>query len=371
MRLPSAVAAILTLVAASTATARPVTDCPQRDDPFSIDLPLIDLLASPAARAIVDRELPGAFDRAPKMFVSQTVPSFAALLSIRSATMIVTAKPGELARLDRELRALRVTQADKTTRCARYDNDVPWFSPPAGRPRILLFEKINGFRDGPSVAAARAAFLDMAKRNGWVVAVTDKGGAFNAVTLRQFDAVIWNNISGDVLTLSQRRAFRKWLEAGKGFIGVHGSAGDPTYFWDWYADSLIGARFKGHPMWPQFQDAHVVVDDPDHPVVQGLPRQWIMNDEWYSFKASPRASGSHIIATLDESTYKLQGMGQDLQMGDHPIAWTRCVRSGRIFYSAIGHRPEIYSDPRYVRMLENAIDWAATGRGPACRGKGD
>jgi type 1 glutamine amidotransferase len=52
-------------------------------------------------------------------------------------------------------------------------------------------------------------------------------------------------------------------------------------------------------------------------------------------------------------------------MGDHPIAWTRCVGKGRAFYAAIGHRPETYADPHYVTMLENAVAWAAS-RGSAC-----
>ncbi|MBW8880252.1 MAG: ThuA domain-containing protein [Asticcacaulis sp.] len=46
-------------------------------------------------------------------------------------------------------------------------------------------------------------------------------------------------------------------------------------------------------------------------------------------------------------------------MGDHPIAWTRCVGSGRSFYSAIGHRPENYSEPSSILLLEHGIAWAA------------
>jgi type 1 glutamine amidotransferase len=52
-------------------------------------------------------------------------------------------------------------------------------------------------------------------------------------------------------------------------------------------------------------------------------------------------------------------------MGDHPIAWSRCIGSGRMFYSAIGHRPERYSDANYVQMLEQAVAWTSgpkTGR---------
>jgi type 1 glutamine amidotransferase len=51
-------------------------------------------------------------------------------------------------------------------------------------------------------------------------------------------------------------------------------------------------------------------------------------------------------------------------MGDHPIAWTRCIGRGRSFYSAIGHRPESYAVPSHVRLLEQAVEWAA-GSGEA------
>lgn len=70
---------------------------------------------------------------------------------------------------------------------------------------LLLIEKINGFRDSPSVAAAHAAFAP--------------------AILRRFDAVIWHNVSGDVLALSRRRAFQACI----GHVGVHGSAGDPVH----------------------------------------------------------------------------------------------------------------------------------------------
>jgi type 1 glutamine amidotransferase len=253
-------------------------------------------------------------------------------------------------------------------RCARYDVAPPRLAVPKGRPRVLLFEKINGYRDSPSVDGAHAAFVAMAARKHWGLVTTDKGSAFAPAILRRFDVVIWNNISGDVLTLTQRAAFRRWMEQGGGFVGVHGSAGDPVTFWDWYVDDLIGARFTGHPMAPQFQTARVKLEDPAHPAVQGLPATWDMTEEWYSFKASPRGVGAHILATLDETTYQPVGInGQDLRMGDHPMVWTRCIGKGRMFYSAIGHRPEHYVDPLYVRMLEQAVGWSAGVDGQRCR----
>jgi len=45
---------------------------------------------------------------------------------------------------------------------------------------------------------------------------------------------------------------------------------------------------------------------------------------------------------------------QDLRMGDHPIAWIHCLGEGRSFYSAIGHRPESYSEPHYLKRTNDA-----------------
>jgi uncharacterized protein len=176
-------------------------------------------------------------------------------------------------------------------------------------------------------------------------------------------------VSGDVLTLTQRSALQGYVEHGGGFVAFHGAGGDPVYFWDWYVDTLIGARFIGHPLSPQFQEARIVVTDDPKSIARDLAPGWVMTDEWYSFKASPRLSGAEVIATLDESTYSPKGMGsQDLHMGDHPIAWTKCVGKGRAFYSAIGHRPETYSEPHNVRLLEHAIQWSAGSGDPICEG---
>lgn len=363
-------AAIAAWTVALPAAAQPVLDCPLRDAPFSIESPLIDLLLSPAARDVLNKAAPGRFERLPPRFAGTEPPTFAAILTLREASRFTGLDAKAVAALDPQLRALPVTQADKAARCARYDNERPAFSLPAGKPRLLLFEKINGFRDDPSVKAAHAAFLAMAKRKGWTIATADKGGAINPATLSQFDAIIWNNISGDVLTLSQRDALKTYLENGGAFIAVHGSGGDPVYFWDWYADRLIGARFAGHPMEPQFQDARVVVQSPSHPIARKLPREWVMNDEWYSFKTNPRSAGAQVILSLDESSYKPVGpMGVDLKMGDHPLAWTNCLGKGRTFYSAIGHRPETYSQPQHVALLEAAVEWATNPKSCAAQAR--
>ena len=334
-------------------------DCPMRDDVLSIDSPLVDVLLNPAGLALLEGDQPGRFANGPPRFTGTQAPTFAAILTVRMAARLTGVSDERLTEIDPLLRAIPITDEFRAARCARYDNDVPTFTLPEGRPRLLLFEKIVGFRDDPSVDAAHAAFIAMAERNGWAIASTDRAGAINPATLAQFDAVIWNNISGDVLTLSQRKALQDYVEGGGGFVAIHGSAGDPVYFWDWYADTLIGARFLAHPMDPQFQDARVVVHG-DHPIAAHLPSGgWMMNEEWYSFRSNPRSVGAQVVLSLDESSYSPVGPGGiDLRMGDHPLAWTHCVGRGRSFYSAIGHRPELYADANHLELLQSAIQWA-------------
>jgi uncharacterized protein len=340
----------------SPAFAAPI-DCPLREDPFSTDLPLMDILLSPAAKLAAERSIP-ALKRVPPAYFSAQPPSFAAIHTLQTMFLLLRQPKPDLSQLDRELRSIPVTEVDKKARCARYDVKRPRLTFTGNRKRrILVFEKVTGVHDRPAIEAARAAVQRIAAKREWAVAVTDRGGAIHPAILDKVDVVVWNNVSGDVLTLTQRQALRRFVENGGGFVGIHSAAGDPNYYWKWYADTLIGARFVGHP--PNFQDARIVIDERAGSIARGLPASWTMNDEWYSFAESARASGSHVIATLDETTYSPKSGSRDLTMGDHPIAWSRCVDNGRSFYSAIGHRPEGYTNTQLMALLENGLAWAS------------
>src|SRR6202007_1428514 len=121
----------------------------------------------------------------PKMF-GTTAPSFASILTLRETAGFRGQSFQSVEPLDKALAVGPGTGADRIARCARYDDDRPTIDLPAGRPRILLFEKMTGFRDGPSVDAAHAAFLAMAKRKGWAMVATDKGGAMVPSILAKF-----------------------------------------------------------------------------------------------------------------------------------------------------------------------------------------
>jgi type 1 glutamine amidotransferase len=361
--------ALAALCSVAHAAVDQETNCPAAFRPYSTaGTPLLDLLLNPATKEVVERDLPGFLAGLPKILTGTTPPTLADILTIRAMSEEFMPIPAAtLEKMDKDLALVPQTRESAVARCARYDHTPPTLPAKLTHPAILVFSKSNGFRDGPSVDGAEAALKAMGERNHWSMAFIDNAAVFNKADLKRFDAVVWNNVSGDVLTIEQRRDFKAYIEKGGGFAGFHGSGGDFYYDWDWYADALIGARFLSHPMSPQFQEAKLKVDDSHDAIVRDVKAEWTMTDEWYSFKTDPRAKGAHILVTLDESTYSPMTGKKDIRMGDHPIAWTQCIGNGRSFYTAIGHRPEGYSEPNTNKLLEQGVAWAAGLGESACR----
>lgn len=234
---------------------------------------------------------------------------------------------------------------------------VPAFSKPA----VLVFNKVNGFIHKEALPRADALFTQLGADNGWDVFVTGNAAVHNPEDLAKFSLIVWNNTSGDVLTLDQRAALRGWLEAGGGWLGVHAAGGDPSYQWDWYVETLIGAQFVGHTMSPQFQDADLYRADGAPELSAQVPNPWrVAHEEWYAFAANPRDKGYEIILTIDEASYITKGetfFGVDSMAGEHPLAWRHRVGEGRALYTAIGHQAATYDIPEYQAFLSAAMRW--------------
>jgi cytochrome c len=213
--------------------------------------------------------------------------------------------------------------------------------------RLLVFTRTTGFRHD-SIPDGIAAIRRIAGESGLSVDATEDPSIFRDENLGSYRAVVFLLTTGDVLEPEQQAAFERWVRAGSGFVGVH-SASDTEYDWPFYGE-LVGAYFAGHPA---VQSAVVQVEDRMHPATAALPAAWARTDEWYDFRANPRAS-VHVLATVDETTYEGGSMGPD-----HPIAWCREVLGARAFYTAGGHTRESYTEPLFVAHLSGGIRWAA------------
>lgn len=232
---------------------------------------------------------------------------------------------------------------------------------------VLLFNKTNGFRHGEAISESTQAFEQMAAEAGWNLYQTEKGGVFNPEQLALFDVVIWNNVTGKVLTVEQREAFQAYIESGGGYVGIHG-AGDFSHRWEWYEKELIGATFSHHTMNPGVQLAtmHLECDSTSTELCEGLLTKDERKDEWYVFNENPRNKGFTPIYTVDEETFDPNGnflfivKNKDFGMGaDHPIVWYKQLpNGGRTFYSALGHTGSSFQEENHLQLLQQGIEWA-------------
>ena len=222
---------------------------------------------------------------------------------------------------------------------------------PAVLERVLVFSRTLGYRHeaiGPGIEAIRS----LGTANGFAVEATEEAASFNDENLSSFDVVIFLSTTADVLDDGQQAAFERYIRAGGGWVGVHAAA-DTEYEWPWYGQLLGGgAYFESHP---EIQTVQLEVEDTSHPATAHLPQAFAVQDEWYNFRQNPRPSVS-VLMTLDESSY---APGDGAMGADHPIAWCHEFEGGRAFYTGLGHRPELYTDPLFTRHLLGGIRWAA------------
>ena len=215
---------------------------------------------------------------------------------------------------------------------------------------ILVFSKTRGFRHD-SIPDGRRAIYKIAGERNWAVTFTEDSTWFEGKKLKQFDAIVFLMTTGDVLEDEQQKAMEDYIHSGGGFVGVHAAA-DTEYDWPWYG-KLVGAYFKQHP---RIQEAVVKIEDAKFSTTKHLPNPWKRTDEWYDYRENPRPN-VHVLASLDNKSYEGSTMGDD-----HPIMWYQEFEGGRSYYTGFGHTKESYADPLFLKMLAEAIDWAAAGK---------
>ena len=225
---------------------------------------------------------------------------------------------------------------------------LPAAATAAGHPdyRVLVFTP----RDGDAKATAGVkAIRDLGKSGGFSVVASTDPGLFTADSLARFRAVVFlNTPAGDVLTDVQQAAFEEYFAAGGGWLGV-GSAIETEPDWQFLTDA-IGARADGASAVTQ---ATVKVADRVHEASKSLPEYWVRTDRWYNFTGNVRGA-SHVLATVDESTYTGGTDGID-----HPIAWCKNFEGGRSFYTGGGNTVGSFGEQAFRRHLAGAIAWTA------------
>ena len=152
---------------------------------------------------------------------------------------------------------------------------------------------------------------------------------------------------------AQRAMLLDFVRGGGAVVGSH-CATDTWYEWPEYG-ALIGGYFAGHP-W--HEDVGVKVEVTDHPSTAHLGEKFRITDEIYQHKEPWSRERLLVLMGLDPEATDMDKQGILRDDRDVAISWTREEGEGRVFYSSLGHRADVWNDDRFRKhMVEGAI-WA-------------
>lgn len=182
---------------------------------------------------------------------------------------------------------------------------------------------------------------------------TDVAQLLTSDALASVDGVFFANTTGN-LGIPDLNALLTWIRAGHPFLGAHSAS-------DTYRDAppyieMLGGEFDTHG---DQTTVDLTVEDRAHPATAPLPSPFRIFDEIYEFRSNPRAT-STILLSLDR--HPSDGHPEAGRPGDFPIAWHRRYGEGRVFYTALGHREDVWTNPLFQQHLLGAIRWGFEGQ---------
>jgi len=224
---------------------------------------------------------------------------------------------------------------------------------------VLVYSGSTGYRHA-SIPAAVAAIKTLGEKAGYVIDTSEDPEVFSADNLAKYKALVLVSNSTDPkkpesewLVGSKRDALVGFLKAGKGVIGLHAAA-DSHYNWGWYGQ-MIGGYFDHHPKGTP--KGVVTVVDSRHPATAKLPRTLQRNDEWYYYKDFDPTV--RVLVTIDPKSI---GDSGEADVNPNPLVWCHDFGGGRVFYSALGHTDESWSEPYLVNLMTGALAYAVRGK---------
>jgi uncharacterized protein len=252
----------------------------------------------------------------------------------------------------------------------------------AKKKSVLVFTKSSGWEhdvvkrvDG-KLSIVEQAITSLGSKQGFDVTATKDGGVFDSKDFHKYAAMLFFT-TGDLTTVGTdknpamssqgKQSLLNSIHDGLGFVGVHAASDtfhtqpDPQDNSNRYiahgdkSDSylrMLGGEFITHGSSPRLQTTNIIVNDPKFPGLEGVTSPFTFNDEWYSLKDF--RTDLHVILTLDT-----KGMsGKPYERPPYPMTWARMEGKGRVFYTAIGDRPENWSNDLFLNLLGGGIRWA-------------
>lgn len=226
---------------------------------------------------------------------------------------------------------------------------------------VLLYTKNGiGFMHD-NIPNAIACIKKLGSENGFTVTASDTPSVFTDENLKQYNLVIFANTNNDVFDNdNQRLVFRRYIEAGGGFVGIHSVMGTERN-WTWFKQ-MLGGTFSFHAIFQQYE---VDVIDPSHPSVKNVPLVWMRKDECYFEKEM--YPGIHTVmvqntATLhpanEEEAQRIKaGRGAFGEL--FPAVWYQKFDGGTVWVTTLGHDKNDYNEPQFINHLLQGIRFVA------------
>lgn len=239
-------------------------------------------------------------------------------------------------------------------------------------PRILFLSKSEGFEHSPVAVAdgkpslAETILGTLAKQNDSPFTSTKDASLINADNLKNYDLVVFYT-QGDLTKPSKdggapmgekgQADLVEWVKNGGRFMGFH-SASDTFHTPDGGEVTpylkMVGAEFTTHGA--QFKGTLKVVD-PTHPTMVDVPVDWSFDEEWYLFKNFNTAT-MHVLALLDPGE---DGAKQDkYRIPPYPAIWCSALGKGKVYFTALGHREDVWESPVFQSSIVDAAQWLMT-----------
>jgi type 1 glutamine amidotransferase len=213
--------------------------------------------------------------------------------------------------------------------------------------RVLIFNKTYKAYHDKAIPVASAALQALGPAHGFVADVNSDASVLTDAGLKPYKVIVFLNACGEVLDASQQAAFRRYIEGGGSFVGIHATV-DCERSWPWFA-GLIGAASAGDR---HFEPVPVHVVDTANPSTAGLPVDFVHKDQYFRFKNM--APDLHLVLTVDGR--KLTDL--DVQDPKYPAAWYHTYDGGRAFFTSFGHEGS-FEDPIFAAHILGAIRWAS------------
>lgn len=221
------------------------------------------------------------------------------------------------------------------------------------KPKILYFNRSSGWthpvadRQGKPLAHSEKVLTELGGQHGFEVECRQDAAVLDG-DLGKYDLLAFYT-NGMPFSVKQMQKVLDTVSAGKPCVGFHAASDsgagpviDPFL-------AMLGGAFVAHGAQ---QKARMIITSPKFPGVEGLGDGFELFEEWYALKNF--AKDMHVI--LMQETKGMQG--DMYQRPPYPSTWARLHGKGRVYYTALGHREDVWTNPIFQKIILGGLSWA-------------